>query len=163
MTSRVWKDADGNQINDEQLYAWIKQEQGKLIGDHALVVGVDSQRHGHTFVFVTSVCVYHKGRGGFYYYTTARELSKEYKGTYQTKVRARLFRETEMAIQTGLEVLEHTECVPIIHVDASPPGSPEVTAMFSDQLRGYVVASGFECALKPYSFAATGISNKHAH
>lgn len=158
---RTWKDADGNVINDDVFYNWVNSSKNKLEGECELIVGVDSHLHGVSYRFITVVCLYRKGRGGFYYYHNSEQHRKEFKGTYPVRVKARMFHETSLAIELATEIQEKTGLSPVIHLDASPPNAGELTSMFSDHLKGYVSASGFESALKPWSFVASGIANKH--
>ncbi len=157
---RNWKDADGNIIEEDELYSWISASTSDK--EKQLIIGVDSHLHKHVYRFITVVCLYKPGRGGFYYYTTTEQHKKEFKGNYPNRVKARMFHETSLAIDLGNQVLEITGQIPLIHVDASPPESGELTSLFSDQLKGYVTASGFECYIKPWSFVASGIANKHS-
>ena len=76
--------------------------------------------------------------------------------------RTELFHETTLAIEIASQIEEKTGRKPIVHIDASPANAGELTSMFSDQLKGYVTASGFECILKPFSFVASGVANKHS-
>lgn len=158
---RTWKDADGKEIKDEAFYAWVNSSKNKLEGDSELIVGVDSHLHGWTYRFITVVCLYRKGRGGFYYYNVSEQARKDFKGTYPVRVKARMFHETTLAIELATEILGKTGLTPVVHLDASPSNAGELTSMFSDQLKGYVAASGFEAVLKPWSFVASGIANKH--
>lgn len=158
---RVWKDADGNQVDDEVMYNWLAAERSKLDGEYELVVGVDSHLHGYKYRFVSVVCVYRKGRGGFYYYTVSEQDRKEFKGTYPVRVRARMFHETSLAIELATEIQERIGRAPVVHIDASPSETGEVTSLFSDQLKGYATASGFECAIKPWAFASSCIADRH--
>lgn len=158
----IWKDSDGNVINDEAFYAWVNSSKNKLEGDSELIVGVDSHLHGVSYRFITVVCLYRKGRGGFYYYNVSEQHRKQFKGTYPVRVKARMFYETSLAIEIATEIQEKTGLSPVVHLDASPANTGELTSMFSDQLKGYVTASGFEAALKPWSFVASGIANKHS-
>lgn len=157
---RIWKDADGNAVEEDQLYKWISESLADK--EKQLIVGVDSHLHKHVYRFIAVVCLYKPGRGGFYYYTTTEQHKKEFKGNYPNRVKARMFHETSIAIELSNQIQETTELIPLIHVDASPPESGELTSMFSDQLKGYVTASGFECYIKPWSFVASGIANKHS-
>ena len=159
---RTWKDADGKEVTDDAMYAWLDVEHNKLTGDYELIVGTDSHLHSGMHRFITVVCIYRKGRGGFYYYTTSEQSKREYKGTYPVKVKQKLFHETTLAIELATEIQEKTGLTPVVHIDASPPGAGELTSMFSDQLRGYVSASGFEGVLKDWAFVASGIANKHS-
>jgi predicted RNase H-related nuclease YkuK (DUF458 family) len=162
---RNWKDGDGNTIDDVALFDWINTKCSSFMAtpsNYELIVGVDSHLHGHFYRFITVVCLYEKGRGGFYYYSTSEQNRREFKGTYPVRVRARMFHETTLAIELVTDIQEKTGRKPIVHIDASPPNTGELTSMFSDQLRGYVVASGFEAVLKPFSFVASGVANKHS-
>lgn len=158
---KSWKDADGKIIKEEAFYAWINSSKNKLEGDSELIVGVDSHLHGMAYRFITVICLYRKGRGGFYYYNISEQHRKQFKGTYPVRVKARMFHETSLAIEIATEIQEKTGLCPVIHLDASPPNAGELTSMFSDELKGYVTASGFEAVLKPWGFVASGIANKH--
>ena len=118
--------------------------------------------HRQLYKFITVVCIYRKGRGGDYFYTVSHEHKKEFKGNYPTRVKARMFHETTLAIGIATEIQELTNLTPVVHIDASPQETGELTSMFSDQLKGYVVASGFECYIKPWSFVSSSIANKHS-
>ena len=159
---KIWKDADGNVIDNDRMIAWIKENCLLYTQDYELIVGVDSHLHGHEYRFIAVVCIYRKGRGGFYYYTTSEQNRKEFKGIYSAKIRSRMFHETSIAIELATEIQEKTGKAPIVHIDASPQNAGEVTSLFSDQLKGYVISSGFEVVLKPWSFVSSGIANKHS-
>lgn len=159
---KTWKDADGNVINEDAFYSWVNSSKNKLEGECELIVGVDSHLHGVAYRFITVVCLYRKGRGGFYYYHISEQHRKVFKGTYPIRVKTRMFHETSLAIEMATEIQEKTGILPVVHIDASPPNTGELTSMFSDQLKGYVAASGFEAVLKPWGFVASGIANKHS-
>jgi len=118
-----WKDGDGKTINHQEFLEWINNEcrnQFNSSTEYELIVGVDSHLHGATYRFVTVVCLYRKGRGGFYYYTISEQGRKEFKGTYPVRVKARMFHETTLAIEVATEIEEKTGKVPVVHIDASP-------------------------------------------
>lgn len=158
---KKWKDPDGNVLTNEKLMEWVSKLNTSN-STHELIVGVDSHLHKQTYHFITVVCLYEKGRGGYYYYNISECNRKLFKGTYPAKVRARMFHETSLAIETATEIQEATSKTPIIHIDVSPPNTKELSSAFSDELRGYVVSSGFEVVLKPWSFVASGVANKHS-
>lgn len=162
MKTRVWRDADGKAIDDAVFYDWVRSSKNKLDGEYELIIGTDSHLHGAYYKFITVVCLYRKGRGGFYYYTVNETSKKEFKGAYPVKVKARMFHEVSLALEMAYEIQEKVGLTPIVHLDASPPEAGELTSMFSDQLKGYVTASGFEGVLKPWSFVSSGIANKHS-
>lgn len=159
---KLWTDADGKQITEEELYAWVDRHKNKLEGNYELIVGVDSHLHGRTYQFITVACLYCKGRGGFYYYSISEQHKKEFKGSNTAKLTARMFYEASLAIELATELQEKTGVAPVVHIDVSPPEAGEDTSPFSDQIRGYVIASGFEAVRKPWSFVSSGIANKHS-
>lgn len=159
-----WKDADGKVITNEQLMSWVSDQTSswKQGNEHELIVGVDSHLHGCIYHFITVVCLYRKGRGGYYYYKLTEQNRKEYKGTYPVRVKSRMFHEASLAIETATDIQEKTGITPIIHLDASPSDAGELSSTFSEELKGYAIGCGFEAILKPWSFVASGVANKHS-
>lgn len=156
-----WKDPDGNVITNDKLMEWISRSNISN-NTHELIVGVDSHLHKQTYHFITVVCLYEKGRGGYYYYNISECNRKTFKGAYPAKVRARMFHETGLAIETATQIQEATGKTPIVHIDVSPPNAKELSSMCSDELKGYVINCGFEVVVKPWSFVASGVANKHS-
>lgn len=161
-SERKWIDPDGKIISYSSLIEWIKDSKISLNQDSELIIGTDSHLHKYLYRFITVVCIYKKGRGGNYFYTVSEQHKKEFKGNYPTRVKARMLHETSLAIEIATELQEITGYRPVIHLDASPPETGELTSAFSDQLKGYVIASGFECFIKPWSFVSSSIANKHS-
>ena len=79
-----------------------------------------------------------------------------------TNQKMRMFEEVTKSIQLAVKMQELKGITPQVHIDASPEtNTKSFTSKFSEQLRGYVVSSGFECMLKPDSYAANTIADKH--
>lgn len=161
--STQWKDADGKIISNPELIQWISDSRYEILnGTKQLIIGTDSHRHGNFYWFITVVCLYQSGRGGYYYYNKTQTNKFEFRGASQSaRVRARMFHEATLAIELATEIQEKTGFAPIVHMDASPTGSHELTAAFSEDLKGYAIASGFEAVVKPWAFVSSGIANKH--
>jgi len=122
-----------------------------------VMVGTDSHVFGQNYHFVTVLCAYDVGKGGTYFYRSAIEPRKIFQGSQKM----RLQDEVTKSLAIAYEVEGATGIKPVVHVDASPPSKKEFSSSFSDSLRGYVVASGYEAVLKPDSFVSNCIADKH--
>ncbi|MFA6049656.1 MAG: ribonuclease H-like YkuK family protein [Candidatus Paceibacterota bacterium] len=126
--------------------------------DYELAIGTDSQIRGKLFRFITVLCIWKKGKGGTYYYKTEYLPRSSFPISNQ---KMRMFDEVARTIELALKIEEKTGYKPIVHVDASIPTKKEFTSSFSEQLRGYVVSCGYECVLKPESYVANCIADRH--
>ena len=74
----------------------------------------------------------------------------------------RMFEEVTKSLEIAMMMRDLKGIEAQIHIDASPEtNTKSFTSKFSEQLKGYVVSSGFECLLKPDSYAANAIADKH--
>lgn len=149
-----WKCPDGIPYTESEVFEWVKDN---LKSTTTLSVGTDSHKIKTKVKFVTVVCLHNQGAGGNYRYTESFE-SKE--ACPSNKLR--IFSEVEKSIRVAEKVYEVTGTIPVIHADVSPGHLHEFTSKFSDQVRKYVNAAGFECILKPMSFAANSVADKHS-
>jgi len=148
-------------LTDSEVFAIISNAEQKSYYDDVEVeisIGTDSQPIGEVFCFVTVVCVYRKGRGGIYYYK--RELVRP-KPHILKNQKLRMFDEVYKSIEIAVALREETGVAAMIHIDASPSSGTAFTSKFTDQLKGYVISSGLDCALKPASYAANAIADRH--
>lgn len=122
-------------------------------------IGTDSQMIGPKFQFISVISAHRVGKGGVYYYHKSFEVRAKFPVENQ---KMRMFHEVGRSVELATEMVNKIGIVPIVHVDASPPkNAVEFTAKFSDQLRGYVQACGFTCMLKPESYVAHAIADRH--
>ena len=156
-SERTWFSPDGKKFDDKGILAWLQKANEDKDNEYELIVGTDSHLHGREFRFVSVVCLYKKGKGGYYYYATSYEPRANYKGNQK----ARMFNEVSLSVELSNWLLENAGMVPTIHIDASPKGSGHFTGAFSEQLKGYALASGFNCELKPESWVANAVADKH--
>lgn len=126
-----------------------------------VAIGTDSQIRGRYFRFISVICLYRKGKGGFYYYKTTSVPRKFFPVNNQ---KMRMFDEVGKSINLALELEKFLGGLakPIIHIDASIPKNGAFTSSFSEQLKGYVLASGYSCMLKPESYVANCIADRHS-
>ena len=155
----LWRKAeDPVYYSIDQVYANIVDEALSEDYDCEIGIGTDSQMIGRIFRFVTVLCIHRIGRGGTYYYLP-EHLPRN---TYSLKnQKMRMFDEVAKSIEVSLEILEQTGVSPVIHVDASPETHKEFTSEFSDQLKGYIQSCGFDCKLKPESYVASCVADRH--
>lgn len=164
----AWKNSDGKRFSDEHVFGWVENTQLDRESEFQVFVGTDSHRNGRFFKFITVICVYRVGKGGNYFYTEEWEPRERYVlGNVRGKKtkgnqKMRMFNEVERSVEMANRLFEATGVLPVVHVDASPSHRQEFTSEFSEQLKGYVIGSGFECVLKPDSFVANAIADKHS-
>ena len=157
---RTWIDPDGGRIEDQALLAWVVERSAKVTGfnsESKVVVGTDSHIAGRSFRFVTVVCVYNVGSGGYFYYT----VNYEDRDLYKNNKQHRMFQEVQKSIEVCDWIAEATLLIPEIHIDASPPDRGEFTSSFSDALVGFAKGSGYVGVVKDGAFAASCIADKY--
>lgn len=154
-----WKLPENEQrFSDENVFDHIRMALRDRDHEYEVAIGTDSQIKGRLFRFITVLCIWKKGKGGTYYYKTEYVPRTAFPISNQ---KMRMFDEVSKTIELAVQVQEKTGYKPIIHVDASIPTKKEFTSSFSEQLKGYVVSCGYECVLKPESYVANCIADRH--
>lgn len=121
-----------------------------------LIVGTDSQ-FGQETCFVTAVIIHRKGKGARYYYT--RE--SEHVGR---SLRQRIFYETSRSLAVASQLAErlaqngYADLNVQIHLDVGENGQ---TRDLIREVVGMVVGSGFDACIKPNSFGASTVADRH--
>jgi predicted RNase H-related nuclease YkuK (DUF458 family) len=135
--------------------------------DYLIAVGTDSQQHGKDKLVVTSIGVHRvdkdnhdRGHGGQYYYT-AETLSYIKTLRQQIMYEASLTYKYKEELKECLKDLLEDHGMHIIpHSDIGEDGE---TKQFIKEIRG--MFSGFgpeeDVRIKPYSWAASSLANKH--
>lgn len=132
----------------------------KDFGSFNVIVGTDSQNFSDTKM-VSAIVLQCEGRGGIYFYKIERIPRIQ-------DVRQKLNFETQASLQYADELLkimaetneELFEAITFsIHIDAghNPKGK---TKELIPSLVGWIHACGYECCVKPHSFAASTIANR---
>lgn len=158
--SSFWKipEEKGKKYTDDDVCTHITTAMRDRDHEYEIAIGTDSQVRGKLFRFITVVCIWKKGKGGMYYYRTEYTPRSQFPVSNQ---KMRMFDEVAKTIELATKIEEKTSFRPIIHVDASIPNKKEFTSSFSEQLKGYVVSCGYECVLKPESYVANCIADRH--
>jgi len=166
IATKIWLVADSaTRMTTEEVFDYVKKESWRCSGGLDKVnmevgIGTDSQIIGRNFRFVTVVCVYKQGQGGFYFYSPESLPRDKYSNVKNQKLR--MFDEVAKSIDLGMKLQEATGVTPVIHIDASPASTGEFTSGFSEQLKGYAQAMGFKALIKPESYVASGIADSHS-
>lgn len=148
------------QLTFEQVVITMRNFYDKNNGNFSVVIGTDSQNFSDTkMVTVIAMCC--EGHGGIYFYKIERIDKIQ-------DVRTKLNFETQLSLQYAdalLGVLADTDEELFnninfsIHVDAGN-SSKGKTKDLIPSLVGWIHACGYECHVKPDSFAASAIANK---
>lgn len=121
-----------------------------------LIVGTDSHMRDET-LFVTAIVVHRVGKGGRYFYTKHRQRKI-------TSLRQRIFYETAQSLAMAARLADalaetgapHPDVE--IHCDVGREGD---TRELIRQVIGMVTGSGFDAKIKPNSYGASKVADKH--
>jgi predicted RNase H-related nuclease YkuK (DUF458 family) len=127
--------------------------------DFELIVGTDSQYHyeERSTKYVTVVVIRRVGRGGKYFYR------KEYKGELPS-LRKKIWTEAlltydiieKLKIYLGDLISEEKM---ISHVDVGNNGKSK---KYINEIKSIFISSGYDVKIKPDSYVASGIADKHS-
>lgn len=156
-------------VKETDVLDFVKRTLVDKFNEYQVIVGTDSHAEGKNFRFVTIVCVYNVGHGGDFYRLMGYEPRANFLASQGTEVgnkrrkhnhKLRMFNEVAKSIEIADWIKEQTGITPIMHIDASKPGSKHFTSAFSSELVGYANASGYEACLKPEAFVANAVADK---
>ncbi|HEY8552394.1 MAG TPA: ribonuclease H-like YkuK family protein [Thermaerobacter sp.] len=123
---------------------------------YKLIIGTDSQVRQQT-QFVTAVVVHRLGKGARYFYQ-ARKQRKI------TSLRQKIFYEASLSLSLATRLAERLAArggtLPNveIHLDVGMQGD---TRDLIREIVGMVVGSGFDAKIKPESYAASSVADRH--
>jgi len=124
---------------------------------YKIIVGTDSEARNSHVEFATAVVVHRLGKGGVYFWQ--RNTSQK---TFS--IQERIAKETQLSIELAWKLrdtFQHNGLSgyePEVHLDVGEDGATR------DMIRwvtGMVLGSGFEFKIKPESFGATKIADRH--
>ena len=126
-----------------------------------ITIGTDSQNHTSSTKIVSVISIICRGHGGIFFHHS------EYVGQIKT-VREKLETETNKSLEVAqtLILLLETEykelfdnCPISIHIDAGNAAHGKTRDLIQ-ALTGWVHAMGYECEVKPNSYAASSIADR---
>lgn len=124
---------------------------------YRLIIGTDSQPRRDAACFVTAIVIHRFGKGARYYYSkTWERLSKS--------IRQRVYYETSLSLEVASEISRmlsqngHSELDVEVHLDVGENGP---TKDLIKEVVGMVVGSGFSARIKPDSYGASTVADRH--
>ncbi len=123
---------------------------------YRVIIGTDSQFAEET-CFVTAIIVHREGKGARYYYCRDKEQVSR-------SLRQRIFYEASRSLAVASQLTErlakngYADLNVEIHLDVGENGK---TRELIREVVGMVVGSGFHARIKPYSYGASKVADKH--
>jgi len=125
---------------------------------YEIIVGTDSQKFDkHSFDFVSALIIHRVGFGAIYFWK--REILKK-----KMSLKERIYTEATLSLQTAETFIQFLKTNGIsryniqIHVDIGYNG--ETKAMITEVV-GMVRGSGYQIKIKPESYAASKVADRH--
>lgn len=125
----------------------------------SISIGTDSQMCKGGYQFITAICHYTHGKGGLYFYRPEFIQNSHFN---KNNKKARMFEEANRSIELANLLFEETSLPAEIHLDASHANKKVFTSDIVEQLKGYVVSCGYEVKIKPDSYMASAIADRHS-
>lgn len=126
---------------------------------YKLIIGTDSHFHvNKEACFVTAVIIHRVGKGARYFFR------REYK-RYMENLRQRIYYETFLSLEVATVITSKlaengaSKLNIEIHLDVGEKGD---TKDMIREVVGMVIGSGFTACIKPESFGASKVADKHA-
>lgn len=153
----IFHRSDGGELKLKEV---IEETIGYIKGDpsarYKVIIGTDSESH-NVVDFVSAVVVLRIGKGGRYFWRRVRD-DKKY------VLRDRIYQEVLLSLKLAEEAIqllrakEFLEYDFEVHVDIGVNGE---TKMMLAEVVGMVRGSGFEAKIKPESFGASCVADRH--
>lgn len=123
----------------------------------ALLIGTDSSTTSDRLDLVSAIVLHKIGHGGRYFWTRTSERRAP-------SLRFKIWREAWLSLQLAQDVMSGLEAQSLlqvnleIHVDIGENGR---TKELIDEVVGMIIGSGMAVRIKPHSFAASAVADKH--
>lgn len=125
---------------------------------YKIIIGTDSEKIGSRQVdFVTAIVVHRVGNGGRYFW-------RRNQLPHIATLRDRMWQEAMISIDVAKDFMNLTKHLQLpkfdfeIHIDIGENGK---TNVLIQELTGFIRANNFECRVKPHSYAASSVADRH--
>jgi uncharacterized protein len=152
-----WFTGSGEEIIFEDIISIIKDHASKA---GVVSIGVDSCVRKDKCTFSAAICLHGatNQHGGRYFFRRNEKNKSDFPA-----LMPRIMAEVQRSIELGIELSEHIPELEVeIHLDVSEKEKEQATSKFADMLAGYARGAGFTYKLKPDSFAAMSVADKHS-
>lgn len=153
--SNLWKTGSKENISLNDIFFILKK--ASKTKNHKIIVGSDSVKLGHEFIFTKAICILNSSYYDRRYFYLRTKIKDE---TY-LNLSKRLLLETTYSIDLALIIKEKIDNVNIeIHADVNG-NSKYKSSKYKNMITGYISGCGFEFKIKPEAFVASGIADCH--
>lgn len=128
-------------------------------GRYDIIVGTDSQKvKSGAYDFVSALIIHHVGHGGIYFWKRSVHQKK-------ASLKERIYNEAIMSLETSEDFVVFFRENGIskyniqIHVDIGNGGE---TRELINEVTGMIRSSGYDVKIKPNSFGASKVADRHA-
>lgn len=128
---------------------FVKEIEPEINSDAKIAVGSDSQVLSNHISFVTTICIHYPGRGGKFFYIKDKVNKKSFPNMH-----LRIMNEVFLSIEAANDLDKIINRKAEIHIDIGSEERGSKTSKYSKQFIGIVNSSGFECKIKPESWAS---------
>ena len=118
-------------------------------------IGSDSQIIKNKVSVVTCICAHNRTRGGQIFYVKEKVPVSRIKS-----LRARMLYEAYKSLEVALEVEEFISGKITIHLDIGHNPKKSPTYKFKDELQFLIKSQGYDCEIKPYSWASSSVADR---
>ena len=150
-----WNTGSGQPIDFSEILQKIEEHHSK---NGSIYIGTDSFSEKKACVYAISIVLLgaDNQKGGKYFF-------KKEKVIVPSSFYNRILKEAEKSVDIALKITEIFPGLDLeIHLDVSAENKNEKTSTMTKMLVGYAVGSGFKCKVKPESFAASSVADKHS-
>ena len=153
----IWHSGAGNPYSFYEIVEEIKAAR-KTNEFLELHIGTDSDPNGKKYAISTGIALRNPGKGGNYFWSRSFLNPK-----FTSNIGVRLEREVtdSLIVAEELKKMLNTEMKIVIHVDCNTQLN-HASGKYAKQLTSYAVGMGYLVKIKPDSWAASSLADKHA-
>jgi uncharacterized protein len=149
-----WKNGKKQKISHNELINILKAV--SRYKNHKIIVGTDSVKFGHDFVFANAICVLNNDNfyDRRYFYNRKKVKDDSY-----YDLSKRLLRETTESLDIAMDL---KKCLVNANIEIHADVNADIRYMsskYKSMIVGYITGCGFDCKIKPDSFVASGIAD----
>ena len=146
-----WNTGSGSSMIFSEIISLILQNP-----DCQVHVGTDSQIKSDKVNYAIAICITNPSSGGRYFFKKISERKFRV-----MSLGARLHKEVSHSIDIAQKIIGFIDISRVsIHIDIND--SPKyASSKFTTGLTNYVKSMGYECFIKPYSWASFSVADKH--
>ena len=151
-----WKNGKRQKVSYDELVNILKIVSKSK--NHKIIIGSDSVKLGHVFIFANAICVLNDNNFYDRKYFYHRQKIKD--DSYYD-LSKRLLRETTESLNIAMDLKKYLSNANIeIHADVNTD-TRYMSSKYKNMIVGYITGCGFDCKVKPDSFVASGIADIH--